>query len=333
MDNESKEWSKKWLYYCEENIENFKPWTFDFKQCYINDELKNSKYGNSKLETELAYKNFLLTNVNPDFNITGETEKNADCDKENFHNYNVLGWQDECKSQIRGDSLNSFMTTFTPLLSVSRTPFSMQNINTWENEYNEIPNLKSQLKKWVESHSVEENISKFYFHQENISRYNNGDTQIKLLEEIIDFANLTHSIGNFGVITSWMNQGRGIGNIHDYWDLTLRDLRNFFLNIDTVIGEEIWKKFINNNYYNCFVNKDYTIANLWKGHLQSGNSPEKIEDFEQFYHNVNLLIKERGKWITKQLCDKLELQDLNFYNELKDMKKIKFFDEIDGIIK
>lgn len=49
-----------------------------------------------------------------------------------------------------------------------------------------------------------------------------------------------------------------------------------------------------------------------------------------FYTNVNLLIQERGKWITKLLCEKLALTDLDFYvnNRLDQMKKISFFNDL-----
>lgn len=145
------------------------------------------------------------------------------------------------------------------------------------------------------------------------------------------FACLTHSIGNFIVLPSWINQGRGVGTTKDYWDLTLNDLHKFHM----LYSQEntSWKAFIEKFYLQPYVVEDegtYKPQPLWNNHFSGAVNPEKIVDFKQFYSNVNLLIKERGKWITKILCEQLRLTDLNFYidNHLDQMEKIRFFNEI-----
>lgn len=94
-----------------------------------------------------------------------------------------------------------------------------------------------------------------------------------------------------------------------------------------------WKAFIEKFYLQPYVVEDegtYKPQPLWNNHFSAAVNPEKIVDFKQFYSNVNLLIKERGKWITKILCEQLRLTDLNFYidNHLDQMEKIRFFNEI-----
>ena len=100
------------------------------------------------------------------------------------------------------------------------------------------------------------------------------------------------------------------------------------------------KKFVDKYYLNPFINKKdkkYRTQPFWTKHFKKSKKdhikplPQNIGDLE-FYHNVNLLIEERGKWIIKILCEehypKDLLPNLTFYKELKKMKKIKTFEEI-----
>ncbi|WP_010651669.1 hypothetical protein [Oceanobacillus massiliensis] len=314
-------WVRNWLKYCDNK--NIAPWEFDFKQCYLEDDIEDK----SNLWLELAYKyTNLLSEKNTNFNVTKNTGANADCDKEAFYIYHVLGWQKEINDSVRGDSMNSFATTFTPLLLVNKTPFSIENNKTWNDDFSGVPNIYTELKYWVKNDTVR-NIEKFHFNTENLRRIKNGITSTHLLNEIEQFAQSTHSIGNFTVMLSWMNQGRGSGNVKDYWDLTLKNLQDFLMQFEH--GERIWMEFIGKYYLFPFVDNNYTVSELWDNHFEKSVTPSSIADFEQFYRNVNLLIEERGKWITKILCEKLNLIDLHFYkNTLADVKKIRYFNEI-----
>ena len=318
---DSKNWVKKWLKYCDKK--NIAPWEFDFKQCYLEDDIE----GSSNLWLELKYKYMRsLLEKNTKFNVTNKFGVDADCDKEAFHIYHLLGWQEKIGDSIRGDTMNSFATTFIPLLAVGRTPFSAENTKTWNDDFGGVPKIYDELKHWVKNNTVK-NIERFHFNTENLWRIKNGYTSINLLNELDKFARSNHSIGNFTVILSWMNQGRGIGNVRDYWDLTLKNLQEFFMQFEH--GKITWMEFIEKYYLFPFVDNNYTVSELWDNHFKKTVTPSNIEDLEQFYSNVNLLIEERGKWITKILCDKLNLIDLNFYkNSLADMEKIRYFNEI-----
>ena len=54
---------------------------------------------------------------------------------------------------------------------------------------------------------------------------------------------------------------------------------------------------------------------------------EDAEEFPIFLKKVNERIEERGKFIIKQICDKLDQKDFNFYKEIENMDKIKFSNE------
>lgn len=314
-------WVKNWLKYCDNK--NIAPWEFDFKQCYLEEDIEDK----SNLWLVLAYKySHSLSEKNTMFNVTNNTGRYADCDKEAFPIYHVLGWQDKITDNFRGDTMNSFATTFIPLLSVSG-PFSVENTKTWNSvDFGGVPNIYDELIRWVKNDTVE-NIEKFHFNTENLHRIKNGSTSTCLLNEIEKFAKLTHTIGNFTVMLTWMNQGRGIGNVKDYWDLTLKSFQDFFMQFEH--GNKIWMEFIEKYYLLPFVDNNYEVKELWDNHFEKPVIPSTIEDFEQFYSNVNLLIEERGKWITKILCEKLDLIDLKFYkNSLADMKKVRYFNEI-----
>lgn len=321
---DSKEWVEKWLKYCDNK--NIAPWEFDFKQCYFEKDIDEKS--NLLLELKYKYTN-LLSEKNTKFNVTNKTGRNADCDKEAFHIYHVLGWQENINDAIRGDAMNSFSTTFTPLLLVNKnkTPFSIENTKTWmTDDFGGVPNIYEELSSWVKNDTVK-NIEKFHFNTENLQRIKNGNTSTNLLNEIEKFAQSTHSIGNFTVMLSWMNQGRGIGNVKDYWDLTLKNLQDFIMQFEH--GKDVWMEFIEKYYLFPFVDNNYTVSELWDNHFDKPVTPSSIEDFEQFYRNINLLIEERGKWITKTLCEKLDLIDLSFYkNSLANMEERRYFHEI-----
>ncbi|MTV96753.1 hypothetical protein GM532_11595, partial [Streptococcus pneumoniae] len=55
----------------------------------------------------------------------------------------------------------------------------------------------------------------------------------------------------------------------------------------------------------------------------------KTEDFSIFLKRVNERIEERGKFIIKQICDKLNKKDFHFYKEIENMDKIKYSNEFE----
>lgn len=256
-------WVKNWLNYCNDNC--IVPWRFDFKQCYINEEIRSDQ---SHLNLELDYKKYKLTETNKLFNNTQKKGSEADCDKEAFPIYRVLDWQKSPDDEIRGETINSFITS-----------------------YNKFKDLKIN--------------------------------QDALCKNIKEFSLLTHTIGNFTTLSCKLNKEKGGWKYDDYSDLFLN--AQFELHTKTDLE---WQEFIEKYYLQPYVNCNFKPIELWNNHFSSKNYD--FNTFEQFYSNINLLIEERGKWITKKLCEKLDLTDLNFYlnSHLDEMKEIRFFCDI-----
>ena len=109
----------KWLEYCHKKQR--KPWLWDFKNCYTDSLPKDSitaflKYKNGKSKDTTRNGESKGTTR---FCITGKKGSRADCDKEAIGLYQVLGWQNSAKDIIRGETMNSFLTTFKCALEQS----------------------------------------------------------------------------------------------------------------------------------------------------------------------------------------------------------------------
>lgn len=333
---DTKEWVKTWLESCDQN--GILPWRFDFKQFYMEEvfSIADTVDNMPHFEAWLKYKYTNLLNNGKSNVFTDALERVQenkkivnDPDKVAFPIYNVLGWQENEADDIRGETINSFAMTFTPYLATRNSSFSEENKKTWTNYFGGIPVLKNILEMWVTNGEIL-NIKKFQINKENQLRIERHETTINLLNEMEKFALLTHSIGNFTVMLSWINQGRGMGNVKDYWDLTLNTLQEFFMSgKDKNLGSNFWKNFIEQYYLQPFVTSDYAPCELWDEHFTKQAMPQTTSDVEQFYRNINLLIEERGKQLTKELCKKLDLVDLQFYKDhLLNLGEIKFFEAL-----
>lgn len=238
----------------------------------------------------LEYKNGEFKDNTSDFNITKNTGFNADCDKEAIGLYQVLGWQNSATDVIRGETMNSFLTNF----------------------YCAIGYRPKDKKPRPSRDYLSKNYAKFDVISKNIDGF-------KL------FATRTHTIGNFIVLPHWMNTGR-IGFSADYWDITLLSLQEWLHLISPT--SEAWVNFIELYYLQPYVNKDYQTELFWEKHSYGYDNlfPSK-QDVPIFLKAVNERIEERGKYMIKQICDRLNRTNFNFYKEIRDMDKIRFSDE------
>ena len=266
-----------WLNYCDEN--NIKPWLWDFKNYSL------SPFQNDSITAFLKYK---------------ELPKNEgiDCDKAAFYLYNILGWQNTTEDIIRGETMNSFITTFNEAIKDSSDYYTIANRLGKKPRDRHIP--YSTLYQY-------QNYLKFDIIQNN-------------LDDFQKFATLTHTIGNFTVLPSWMNTGRYYFS-RDYWDITLLSLQEWL----NILSPDAWTNFVETYYLQPYVNTEYNVELFWEGHDKK-ILPKK-ENYPVFLKKVNERIEERGKYIIKQICNKLNKTDFNFYTDLETMDKIKYSNE------
>ncbi|HAP4779996.1 TPA: hypothetical protein IU004_001410 [Enterococcus faecalis] len=297
----NRKWIEKWFEECTDL--DIKPWNWDFKQCYVEEFLQTKKISNISLMLE--YKSGHLNKIGP-FNSTGKTGIEADCDKEPTAIYCFL-WDLDRHNVIRGETMNSFITTFSSCIMQSQNKKSTyEEIDIDINQY-----LTCQYDRLV----LEERFQNFELVRNN-------------KKELEKFACNTHCIGSFIVLPHWMNTGR-YNFSQDYWDITLQSFYDFL----NPIGA--WKKFVETYYLYPYVNNDsnWSVVEFWHGHFSKIGSyyknlrPQNNDELRAFLVNVNVKIEERGKWIVKRLCEKLELTDYDFYREIKEMK-LPFCDSI-----
>lgn len=306
----------KWLEECDRTKKE--PWLWDFKNCYKVPESEESLSEESLSEDSLSEESLSEDSLSEDsitaflkykngefkdttiFNITEKAGFDADCDKEAIELYKVLGWQNSATDVIRGETMNSFLTTFNRAIRQSS-------------------NYKTLTKTLGIDNRKKERYSKLCKDQ----NYRQFDIIENNRPAFQTFATLTHTIGNFTVLPHWMNTGRSKLS-KDYWDIFLLSLQEWLHLISPT--SEAWINFIELYYLQPYVNKDYQIEPFWKNHSY-GNPLPSTQDFPIFLNAVNERIEERGKYMIKQICDRLDLTHLGFYQEIKNMDRIKFSDE------
>ena len=286
---DNKEWVLKWFTECENLGVN--PWEWDFKSSYTGETPIKHSYIGSAIKLMLRYKNYGLIEKSS-LNVSGNKGKFADSDKEAMHIYNILYPLDDY-GVIRGDTMNSFITTFNQCI--------LQSSNK-EVVYKEIGiNKKESLSKQFDILVKNNNFLKFDLVKRN-------------LDDLEEFAKLTHTIGNFTVLPHWMNTGRYQFS-KDYWDITLQSLKDF---IKPFGG---WEKFIEIYDYYDYVDENLEVNEFWEDHfLTIPNVPifGNEDELRQFLHYVNSAIVNRGKRIIMKLCNEIDSTEYSFLREIKE---------------
>lgn len=260
------------------------PWKFDFKKSYLSEDCSKKFY--NPIELILKYKSGVLDNKNLNYNITNSYGVNADCDKEAFLLYKVLGWQKRQIEILRGDTMNSFFSLFNYVLS-NYIKESREIFYTLFPKKNRRQISKNDIKSLLEADVFDQLLS-----------------EIPCREEFERYAANVHTIGNFITLPHWMNTGRGLG-LNDYWDLTMQSLYTFYS--ETGFNEsDYWKNYIDKYALHVFVDEDYKPCEFWKNHFENlghpsinKNSKNKesitISELEYYLNNVNSMIEQRGK--------------------------------------
>lgn len=179
-------------------------------------------------------------------------------------------------------------------------------------------------------------------HQKQVSAkmckemYEKMPTVRRKLNEMIDFmkfVSVYHTIGNYVPVPKGFNCARsGWCGSHDYWDLTLMKIKDYYDTRDTrrenqaqsgkilelfhiansvdaciewLDSYESWEEFVKKNFFQDYVSEDdnWNVKPFCKGHSWENN---KITDYKEFFLNVVHCIENRGRRMVSQLSEKLK---------------------------
>lgn len=222
----------------------------------------------------------------------------------------------DCKKgeRICGETMNSANTT----------------LGAW---YTELE-TEQQKKEREELKNPSQTISNKYI----LSRYlQDKEGQKKLLgKKCLCFLSLYHTLGNFIPVPVDCNCPRGIGQVADYWDLTLKVIYDYYVGNDhicdiTGTSDELvqryknwldsfieegdnglisWDRFVEKNYMQDFVEPDpeggYGMPKeLWKDHfsqfLYGEAKPTNERQVKEFYINASARIMKRSNRMIQEL--------------------------------
>lgn len=190
---------------------------------------------------------------------------------------------------------------------------TMNSANTTFNRYVQL----SSYNKLKQGKGVLGTINLYYSNDEFKMHLNSNNN-------LVEFINIYHTIGNFIPFPLGCNSPRGYNNprIEDYWDLTLKYIydyyhgdKNAIQNIYTNFEIEKkfrdwldefgnWETFIDDNYMSPFVYENGKPKELWKGHFGGAVLPETINQCNEYFKNAYDWILARGELMVKELRKK-----------------------------
>lgn len=316
---DDKKFVTDWLKDCDK--QGILPWKYDFKQEVFQNSLsfddnrvkrilakESGFYGKAKCETEDSS---LAQNI---YKILWNT-----------YSKNVI--QEE-KGNCDADVMNSFWTPFK-YFSSRKCPDFFRNNKKYPNKCGKFEKGDGLLEYYIqfgvnEGDSWSLAILKSYDKDKELKELNNQKLQ--------DFATLTHTIGNFTLVPKGFNSNNGQSvvekndaehidgihkvnhNYHHY------DISNSW---SKALHEELyplhWKK---KKYLGCDSWKQYCKKFYMDDYESSYSYANDSDTQDQFLEKVNIAIEHRGKLMTKELCEKLDLTNLTFYKE-NDLEKIE----------
>lgn len=253
---------------------------FDFKTLIKDD--------NYNYETNQAINNFL------NYRFLG----NYDCDK--IYG-NIFGYD-------RTDTLNSYWTIFKKYVQVVlNDEFDLEN--------NEIK--KQYIDKYKKEYSFDLSSKKTWcIHLINKIEENN----ISFDKELIDFAKLVHTIGNFISVPKGFNVNR-YTNTFDYMDLTLLCIYKWY-----ITNSDFWLKLLLNNNKEAIQNTkewlssytywlDFVVQNNLVSYVNDENDDYKPKEiFNNHFNNFEILIN--NEQILKNYNEKEKLLNPQTKSEL-----------------
>ena len=147
------------------------------------------------------------------------------------------------------------------------------------------------------------------------------------LSSMENFLNRWHMLGNYIPVSRRFNSARsGRYAVHDYWDLTLLKIQEYYKKRDNedevwkILGEELlhgsgnalacklwldyfdsWENFIEKNYMQDFVDGNYEVELFFDGHDWNNPKPKTPDECKELFERSSEMIKKR----TNRMVDAL----------------------------
>lgn len=154
--------------------------------------------------------------------------------------------------------------------------------------------------------------------------------------DLCHFISVYHTLGNYSPVPIGFNVARsgvGYSSDFDYWDLTMMKIKKYFdlrkepeskigkdvyqivslLHCEEIIsnclqwldGYDSWKEFVEENFFQDYVDENWEVIPFCKGHSWEDGSNE-ISDYDEFFKNAWTRIESRTNRIIWALKDKLD---------------------------
>ena len=144
--------------------------------------------------------------------------------------------------------------------------------------------------------------------------------ELRTDNNIHDFAKLVHTIGNYTLEPKGFNADKyGIdgtsikhNDIYYTWSQALDNLKKADWENKKYLDCDSWEKYFSKFYMNVY---------------ETSYSYAKDSKQDDFLKQVNTAIRLRGMFMTKKLCEELNLESLSFYTVLKDNKELEIFNK------
>lgn len=306
-----------WLEKCDR--EGILPWEYDFKKEVFNQKSWSPSFS----------ENFVKRILEKDGGFYGDLNKVYETEDSMLmqavyhilwgtYSKNIIG---EDKGDCDADVMNSFWMIFKYFVFNKCSDFFEYEVNGIK--YKIFPNLTPfnqnnqeniDLLNYYKKYGAKNGIS---WKQLILKNYETPFfEELRNNENIHNFAKLTHTIGNYTLEPKGFNAGYIEGtniyhNDNSYtWSQALDNLKEVDWENKKHLDCDSWEKYFRDFYMHVY-ETPYPYA--------------KDSNQDDFLKKVNRAIRLRGMFMTKILCEKLNLESLNFYTDLLNDKELEIF--------
>jgi len=178
---------------------------------------------------------------------------------------------------------------------------------------------------------------KHYSKKSMINYYDTNESQMRELFKsycLDELVSVYHTIGNYCPVPRYFNKARAgyKSAVCDLWDLTLMKINEYYIAIakgdpeqESLIFDKLfhgqnnplpckawldyfgsWKKFVNSNFFNSYVDDDYNVIPFWEGHSWNNiGLPKDKEMIRKAVEGIRQRIILRGLKIECKLWEKI----------------------------